>query len=73
MLILLLAVLLIFGPKRLPEMGRQLGRGMRELKDGITGKDEPDQPVSMTELDEADPPTSTSSSGAPVRERDALS
>jgi sec-independent protein translocase protein TatA len=31
-LILLLVALLIFGPKRLPEMGRSLGRGMRELR-----------------------------------------
>jgi sec-independent protein translocase protein TatA len=38
-LILLLVVLLVFGPKRLPEMGRSLGRGMREFKDSITGKD----------------------------------
>lgn len=40
LLILVLVVLLIFGPKRLPEMGRGLGRGMREFKDSITGKDE---------------------------------
>jgi sec-independent protein translocase protein TatA len=39
--LLLLIVLLVFGPKRLPEMGRSLGRGMREFKDSITGKDEP--------------------------------
>jgi sec-independent protein translocase protein TatA len=38
--LLLLIVLLVFGPKRLPEMGRSLGRGMREFKDSITGKDE---------------------------------
>ena len=36
--IVLLIVLLIFGPKRLPGLGRQLGSGMREFKDGITGK-----------------------------------
>ena len=43
--IVLLIVLLIFGPKRLPGLGRQLGSGMREFKDGITGKskDEPDE------------------------------
>jgi sec-independent protein translocase protein TatA len=40
LLILLLVILLVFGPKRLPEMGRQLGRGMREFKDSITGNDE---------------------------------
>ena len=36
-LLLLLVLLLVFGPKRLPEMGRSLGRGMREFKDSITG------------------------------------
>lgn len=34
-LILLLVVLLIFGPKRLPELGRSLGRGMREFKNSV--------------------------------------
>jgi len=36
--IVLLVVLLIFGPKRLPGLGKQLGSGMREFKEGITGK-----------------------------------
>ena len=42
MLILGLVVLLVFGPKRLPEMGRSLGRGMREFKNSVSGdhKDE---------------------------------
>ena len=35
--ILLLVALLVFGPKRLPEMGRGLGRGMREFKDSVSG------------------------------------
>jgi sec-independent protein translocase protein TatA len=35
--IVLVIVLLIFGPKRLPGLGRQLGSGMREFKDSITG------------------------------------
>jgi sec-independent protein translocase protein TatA len=38
--ILLLVALLVFGPKRLPEMGRSLGRGMREFKDSVSGKDD---------------------------------
>jgi sec-independent protein translocase protein TatA len=37
-LLILLLVLLVFGPKRLPEMGRSLGRGFREFKDSITGE-----------------------------------
>jgi sec-independent protein translocase protein TatA len=38
--IILVIVLLIFGPKRLPDLGRSLGRGMREFKDSVTGKDD---------------------------------
>src|ERR687896_36907 len=37
--IVLVIVLVIFGPKRLPDLGRSLGRGMREFKDSVTGKD----------------------------------
>jgi sec-independent protein translocase protein TatA len=40
--IVLLIVLIVFGPKRLPGLGRQLGSGMREFKDSITGKDKND-------------------------------
>jgi len=40
--ILLLIVLIVFGPKRLPGLGRQLGSGMREFKESITGKDRDD-------------------------------
>jgi sec-independent protein translocase protein TatA len=39
LLLLGLVVLLVFGPKRLPEMGRSLGRGMREFKSSVTGSD----------------------------------
>ena len=38
--IVALIVLVIFGPKRLPELGRGLGKGMREFKDAITGRDD---------------------------------
>ena len=38
LIIVLVIVLLIFGPKRLPGLGRQLGSGMREFRDSVTGK-----------------------------------
>ena len=44
LIILLVVLLVFFGPKRLPEMGRSLGKGMREFKDSISGKDD-DEPV----------------------------
>lgn len=36
-ILLLVIVLVIFGPKRLPQLGRQMGRGMKEFKDSVTG------------------------------------
>ena len=45
-IILLVIVLVIFGPKRLPELGRGLGKGMREFKDSVTGKDD-DEPKGL--------------------------
>jgi len=41
--IVLVAALLIFGPKRLPLLGRSLGQGMREFKDSVTGSSTPEQ------------------------------
>jgi sec-independent protein translocase protein TatA len=38
--ILLTIVLLVFGAKRLPEVGRSLGHGMREFKESVTGENE---------------------------------
>jgi sec-independent protein translocase protein TatA len=71
LLVLLLVLLLVFGPKRLPEMGRQLGRGMREFKDSITGKhdDEDDYDDRPVEL----PSSHTSTEDTPARERESVS
>ena len=51
--IVLVIVLVIFGPKRLPQLGRSLGGGMREFKDAVTGKHKDDDP---DELEAAPPP-----------------
>ena len=40
--IVLIIVLVVFGPKRLPGLGKQLGSGMREFKESVTGKDKHD-------------------------------
>jgi sec-independent protein translocase protein TatA len=59
LVLLLLVLLLVFGAKRLPEMGRSLGKGMREFKDSISGKDDDDEPVHhrlAEELPPADEP-----------------
>jgi len=39
LLLLGVLALVIFGPKRLPEMGRGLGKGMREFKESVTGSE----------------------------------
>ena len=54
LLILLLVILLVFGPKRLPEMGRSLGRGMREFKDSISGEKDRDEERHRPELTAAE-------------------
>ena len=53
LIVLLLVLLLIFGPKRLPEMGRSLGKGMREFKDSVskhTGGEDDDEPAEQPSL-----------------------
>jgi sec-independent protein translocase protein TatA len=52
-LIILLVLLVVFGPKRLPEMGRSLGRGIREFKDSITGSDDEPEKVELAPPPEA--------------------
>jgi len=42
--IILIIALIVFGPKRLPELGRSMGRGMREFKNSLTSdKDDDDE------------------------------
>jgi sec-independent protein translocase protein TatA len=52
-ILLLLLALLLFGAKRLPEIGRSLGTGMKEFKDSVTGSHKHDD-------DQPELPTSTS-------------
>lgn len=62
LLLLGLVVLLVFGPKRLPEMGRSMGRGLREFKSSITGDDKDQQPIDLGELE----PVAAEEPAAPV-------
>ena len=42
--VVLVIVLIIFGPKRLPELGQSMGRGIREFKNSISGEKDKDSP-----------------------------
>jgi sec-independent protein translocase protein TatA len=55
-ILLLLLALLLFGAKRLPEIGRSLGSGMREFKDSVSGKSH-DQPELPQPTDSANTPS----------------
>ena len=70
LLILLLVLLLLFGPKRLPEMGRQLGKGMREFKDSVTGEAHGDEAAA---LPPAEPAVPAAPAAPHKRERDTIS
>jgi sec-independent protein translocase protein TatA len=54
LVLILLVLLLVFGAKRLPEMGRSLGKGMREFKDSVSGMDE-HEPAPPAQLPPASP------------------
>lgn len=66
LIVVLVVVLLIFGPKRLPTLGRGLGHGMREFKEGITGKSNPDEEESQRPALTAAPSTEVAAPAAAV-------
>ncbi|UGS39232.1 Sec-independent protein translocase subunit TatA/TatB [Capillimicrobium parvum] len=45
LVIVLVIALLILGPKKLPDVGRSVGRGLREFKDSVSGRDHDDDPA----------------------------
>jgi sec-independent protein translocase protein TatA len=68
LLLILLVLLLVFGAKRLPEMGRSLGKGMREFKDSVTGMDErePSSPAQLPPASTEPEPARTETEPAPA-------
>jgi sec-independent protein translocase protein TatA len=57
-LVVLVIALIIFGPKRLPELGRSVGRGIREFRSSISGHDEEEKPAPKpAQIEGAEPPS----------------
>ncbi|HEU5477712.1 MAG TPA: twin-arginine translocase TatA/TatE family subunit [Gaiellaceae bacterium] len=54
-ILLLLLALLLFGAKRLPEIGRSLGTGMREFKDSVTGNKSSPETPELPQATQAEP------------------
>ena len=59
LIVILIVALLVFGPKRLPEIGRSLGKGMREFKDSVTGNSDNENKAELPTRsgDESPPPS----------------
>jgi sec-independent protein translocase protein TatA len=64
-ILILLIALMLFGGRRLPEIGRSLGVGMREFKDSITGHGSPEPPQQLA------PPEANTSAARPTERETA--
>jgi sec-independent protein translocase protein TatA len=64
--LLLLLALLLFGAKRLPEIGKSMGKGMREFKESLNGKEPDDEPAELPMQ------TTTTDATVATRERDTV-
>ena len=55
-LVVLVIALIVFGPKRLPELGRSLGKGIREFKGSVSGENDDDEDRELRELQQSKAP-----------------
>lgn len=53
--VVLLIVVLLFGARKIPELGKGLGTGIRSFKEGLSGKAEDDKAVDKSDAEEQDP------------------
>ena len=56
-LVVLVIALIIFGPKRLPELGRSVGKGIREFRASISGDDDEEPPSKPAEIEGVEKPS----------------
>ena len=66
LIIVLVILLVIFGPKRLPGLGRSLGSGMREFKDSISGESKGDDDSDDRRALEPGPAATTTTPAEPT-------
>ena len=71
--IVLIIALLVLGPKRLPEVGRSLGKGMREFKDSLSGShpDDDDDELDVAGIEQPPKELATTAATAPASPADA--
>ncbi len=55
-LVVLVIALIVFGPKRLPELGRSVGKGIREFRASISGDDDEESPPKPAQIEDAEKP-----------------
>jgi sec-independent protein translocase protein TatA len=65
LIIILIIVLIIFGPKQLPQLGKSLGKTMKSIRDGVEGKDE-----ELPEADDAEAKPAPKKTAEKVAEKD---
>jgi sec-independent protein translocase protein TatA len=58
-IVVLIIALIVFGPKRLPELGNSLGKGIREFKDSVTGENKDDEAVEEPVVKAVETPQAT--------------
>jgi sec-independent protein translocase protein TatA len=69
LLIILVVALVVLGPKRLPEAGRSLGKGLRDFKDALNGAhDEPPEVPPITTAVQTAPPAAPQAAAPPAPE-----
>jgi sec-independent protein translocase protein TatA len=74
LIIVLIIALVVLGPKRLPEVGKSLGKGIREFKDSVSGNDKddeaPPQPAASIEPPAAASYTAPTTEQGPVHHKE---
>jgi sec-independent protein translocase protein TatA len=71
--VVLIIALVIFGPKRIPELGHSLGKGLREFKGSLAGKDDEHDETEPEETDPQQLPSGASAAGIVSRDRETAS